>query len=34
MDNYVSISDYNTLVLRVKALEDAASSGGNTGESS
>lgn len=34
MDNYVSISDYNALVLRVKALEDAASSGGDTGESS
>jgi hypothetical protein len=37
MDNYVPIETYNALVLRVKALEDAISSGGgntNPGEGS
>jgi hypothetical protein len=28
MENYVPMETYNALVLRVKALEDAASSGG------
>jgi hypothetical protein len=30
MENYVSIETYNALALRVQALEDAGSSGGET----